>query len=306
MIAISTTWNYSENCNLRQVLSEISGLGIKSIELGYNFTASRLNETTLLLADFGINVVSVHNFCPLPPQNQFRRFFTNYYYLSSLDEAERKNAVFYTKQTIDTAAKIGAKIIIVHAGAIEIDSKYIKQLINLYNQGKILTEDAQKLREDFLHIRTAKKGPYIDAVLKSFSELVCYAKNMDIKIGLENRYYPNEIPNMDEAALFLKEFTDSGLAYWHDTGHAIAQERLGTIEKNCLLGNFGNYLFGFHLHGTRGLRDHLAPINGDFDSLQISTHLARKDLLKVIEAHQPTTSSELIETMQYFGQRGWL
>jgi sugar phosphate isomerase/epimerase len=306
MIAVSTTWNYSENCNLRQMLAEISGLGIKSIEIGYNFTARRLNELKAILPDFGINVVSVHNFCPLPPQNQFRRFFTNYYYLSSPDETERKNAVLYTKETIDTAARIGAKIIVIHAGTIEIDSKYIKQLINLYNQGKILTEDAQRFREDFLHIRTAKKGPYIDAVLKSLSELVRYAKNMNIKIGLENRYYPNEIPNIDEAALFLKEFNDNGLVYWHDAGHAIAQEHLGTIEKNSLLGNFGNYLFGFHLHGINGLHDHLAPIAGDFDFLQISTHLARQDLLKVIEAHQPTTSSELIETMQYFGQRGWL
>ncbi len=281
------------------MLSEISGLGIKSIELGYNFTASRFNDITLLLADFGINVTSVHNFCPLPPQNQFRRFFTNYYYLSSLDEAERKSAVLYTKQTIDTAAKIGAKIVIVHAGAIEIDSKYTKQLINLYNQGKILTEDAQRIREDFLRIRTAKKGPYIDAVLKSLSELVYYAKNMDIKIGLENRYYPNEIPNMDEAALFLKEFNDNGLVYWHDTGHGCAQEQLCFFGAETMFCDFSQYLSGFHLHDIIGLHDHLAPFTGEFDFTKLDNYLKNEKILKVIEAHHPATAYHIKKAVKY-------
>lgn len=306
MIAISTTWNYSENCNLAQMLSGIKKLGIKAVELGYNFTASRLNEITPILADSGISVVSVHNFCPLPAQNLFHRFFTNYYYLSALAESERECAVKYTKQTIDTAVKLNAKIVIIHAGAIEMETKYIKELIGLYNQGKIDSEEAGRLRKEILNFREEKKQPYLDSAMKSLEEITEYAFQKNIKIGLENRYYPNEIPNNEEIGFFLKKLSGKGLVYWHDTGHAMAQEHLGTMEKDSLLSNFGNYLFGFHLHGIKGLRDHLSPTNGDFDSLQVSEHLARQDLLKVIEAHQPTESKELIETMQYFRRRGWL
>jgi len=306
MIAISTTWNYSENCNLRQMLTEINGLGIKSIELGYNFTTSRLNELTPLLTETGINVVSVHNFCPLPPQNIFHRFFTNYYYLSSLVESERECAVKYTKQTIDTAVSLNAKIVVIHAGTIEIDTKYIKELINLYNQGKIHSNEAVSLKKEILRLREERKRPYLDMTTKSLDEIAEYASKKGVKIGLENRYYPNEIPNNEEIGSFLKKLNKGGLSYWHDAGHAKAQEHLGIIEKDSLLGDFGSYLSGFHLHGIKGLRDHISPLSGDFESSRISAYLTRKDLLKVIEAHQPVSNNELMETMQHFNMRGWL
>ena len=306
MIAISTTWNYSERCNLAGMLAAISKLGIKSIELGYNFTASRLNEITSLLAEFGVNIVSVHNFCPLPPQNIFHRFFTNYYFLSSLTENERECAVKYTKQTIDTAENLKAKIVVIHAGTIEMDTKCIKALIDLYNLGKIDSEEANNLREKILQLREEKKEPYLRATMKSLDEITEYAFKKGIKVGLENRYYPNEIPNNEESALFLKELHNRGLVYWHDIGHAQAQERLGIIKKNSLLDSLSRYLFGFHLHGIKGLKDHISPLSGDFDFSQISAYLTRDNLLKVIEAHQPTSSDELKETLGYFKLQGWL
>ena len=306
MIAISTTWNYSEGCNLADILTGISKLGIKSVELGYNFTVSRLNEIRLLIADSGINAVSVHNFCPLPPQNIFHRFFTNCYYLSSLEENERACAVKYTKQTIDTAVSLNAKIVVIHAGVIEMDIKPIKALINLYNLGKIHSEEANDLREKILQLRKEKKEPYLYATRKSLDEIVEYAFKSGVKIGLENRYYPNEIPNNEEADFFLKELNNKGLVYWHDVGHAQAQERLGTITKDSLLDSLNSYLFGFHLHGIKGLKDHLSPLSGDFDFSRISTYLTRDNLLKVIEAHPPASSEELKETLKHFTACGWL
>ncbi|MFA5305083.1 MAG: TIM barrel protein [Candidatus Omnitrophota bacterium] len=288
------------------MLTGISKLGIKSIELGYNFTASRLNKIASLLADFNINVISVHNFCPLPPQNIFHRFFTNYYFLSSLTENERECAVKYTKQTINTAENLNAKIVVIHAGTIEMDTEYIKALINLYNLGKIHSEEANSLREKILQLREEKKEPYLRATLKSLDEITEYALKKGIKIGLENRYYPNEIPNNEEAAFFLKELNSKGLVYWHDVGHAQAQERLSIIKKDSLLDSLNGYLFGFHLHGINGLKDHISPLSGDFDFSQISTYLTRANLLKVIEAHQPASSDELKETLRYFASCGWL
>ncbi|MDD4955666.1 MAG: TIM barrel protein [Candidatus Omnitrophica bacterium] len=305
MIAISTTWNYSENCDLEKMLSEISALGIKSIELGYNFTRDRLSEITPLLKAKDIDVVSVHNFCPLPTQNLFHRFFTNYYFLSALSKTERECAVKYTKQSIDTAANLNAKIVIIHAGAIEMDNKYVKELLGLFSQGKIETGEAAALRDNILKSREDKKQPYLDSVTQSLNEITEYAFKKNVKIGLENRYYPNEIPNNEETGVFLKKFNDKGLVYWHDTGHARAQEHLGITEKDSLLKSYGSYLFGFHLHGIKGLHDHLSPMSGDFESEQVCSHLNNRNLLKVIESHQPATSNELTETIRYFAKREW-
>lgn len=306
MIAISTTWNYSQNCDLRQMFSAIDRLGVNAVELGYNFTSDRLKETTVLLSDLKIGVTSVHNFCPLPEQNIFHRFFTNYYFLSSLVESERECAVKHTKKTIDTAALLAAKIVIIHAGAIEMDTVCIKNLINLYNQGKINSPEAIGLRDDILKLRESQKEPYLNSVIKSLEEITQYAKEKGVKIGLENRYYPNEIPNNEEAGIFLEKFNKNGLVYWHDTGHAVAQERLGIIKENSLLENFSSYLFGFHLHGIKGLKDHLSPLGGDYDFSRLSEYLKRNDLLKVIESHQPASLDELRQAISHFRAQGWV
>jgi sugar phosphate isomerase/epimerase len=306
MLAISTTWNYSEDCDLKHTLHGITDLGLSSIELGYNFTVSRLNEIIPLITDCGINVVSVHNFCPLPAQNVFHRFFTNYYYPSSPVEEERKCAVKHTKETIDTAARLNAKAVVIHAGTIEMDTKPVKELIKLYNSNKISSSEAINLRENILRIRRDKKEPYFDSTVKSLGEITEYAAKRNIKIGLENRYYPNEIPDNDEAEFLLKKFENYGLVYWHDLGHGLAQERLGFIGKNSLLDRFGGNLFGFHLHGIKGLKDHLAPLSGQFDFTQIAAHLKRNDIIKVIESHQPATAEELKETIRHFKANNWL
>lgn len=288
------------------MLNSIKTLGINSIELGYNLTHARFNQIVSLAREYNITIDSVHNFCPLPPNNPSRRFYTNYFYLSSTDAKERECAVVHTKQTIDTAAKIGAKVVIIHAGTIEIDSKYPKFLASLYNQNKINSIEGFALRNEIMKLRNEKKQPHIDAIMKSLSEITAYAAKANIKIGLENRYYPNEIPDMEEAAYFLEKFHTQGLVYWHDVGHAQAQERLGTLEPKSLPKCFNQYLYGFHLHDLKGLHDHLAPLSGDFDFMQLDVYLKQKKFLKVFETHQPASFDELKRAIRYFSMNNWL
>ena len=306
MFSISTTWNYTKECDLRQMLTNIKACGLNHIEIGYNFTASRLNELISLLDEFNVGVTSVHNFCPLPEQNPAGRFFTNCYYLSSLDENERKKAVFYTKQTIDTAKKIKAKTVVIHAGVIESKSAHAKELIVLFNSGNIESEKASEVRAAFRKERISKNGPYVEAVMKSLDEITNYAFSVDIKIGLENRYYVNEIPDINEALVFLEKFSHKGLLYWHDTGHSCAQEQLKVIEKDSLLNRLGKHLLGFHLHDISGLKDHLPPFTGEFDFARISPYFKDKKILKIIEAHQPAKPEEIQTAISYFKNKNWL
>jgi sugar phosphate isomerase/epimerase len=288
------------------MLTEIKACGLSSIEIGYNFTTARLNELIPLLEEFNIRVTSVHNFCPLPEENAFGRFFTNYYFLSALDDDERGKAVFYTRQTIDTAKMVGARTVVIHAGAVEFDGDYTKELMVLFNSGAIESEKAANIREILHRERTFKKVPYIEATMKSLDEITEYAAAMDMEIGLENRYYANEIPNNDEALTFLKEFSDRGLGYWHDVGHSCAQEHLMMIEKDSLLNKLGGYLIGLHLHDIRGLKDHLSPLAGEFDFSRISSYLEDKKMLKIIEAHQPSKPAEIQAAIKYFNAKNWL
>lgn len=296
MLAISTTWKYNPHTILKGFLAEVKDLGLGAIEVGYDFTSDRLDELASLLGDFGIKVTSVHNFCPLPSENFSRRFYTDYYRLSSLNEDERSLAVIATKKTVETAARLNARVVIIHAGVVEIDRGYTKNILAMYRDGKIGTEEYENVKEELLRLRELKKVAYVGAVIRSLEDIMVYAKERQIKIGLECRYYPEEIPNLPEAAYLLKMFSSRGLVYWHDVGHAQVQESLGICPQEAYLKQFSDYLYGFHIHDVRGLRDHMAPFTGDVDMLKIMKYM-KSDTLKVIEAHSPASSQEIKDAL---------
>ncbi|MEI8350444.1 MAG: sugar phosphate isomerase/epimerase family protein [Candidatus Omnitrophota bacterium] len=292
MLAISTTWKYNPHTILKGFLAEIKDLGLDSIEVGYDFTPERLDELASLLANFAIKIASVHNFCPLSGENLFKRFYTDYYRLSSLNEDERSLAVLATKKTIDTALRLGARIVVIHAGVVEIDRSYTRNILSMYRDGKAGTKEYENAKEELLRVRDIKKVAYVGAVIRSLEEILAYAKMYQIKIGLECRYYPEEIPNLEEADYLLKMFSSGGLVYWHDMGHAQVQENLGFVSHLAYLERLSGYLYGFHVHDVQGLHDHMAPFTGMIDMDRIMAYM-KPDTLRVIEAHPPASIQEI-------------
>ena len=299
--AISTTWNCNYRANIKEMLSEIKATGFDAIEIGYNFTSQRLKELISLIDTLGIKVVSVHNFCPLPPEVVLNRFPTDCYRLSSLDERERKRAVDYTKKTIDTACLVSSQSVVIHAGTVELKKEYTKTLLRLYNQGKLGTEEYQEAKEKLLADRETKRAAYLASVVRSLEEILSYAYTAGVKIGLETRYYPNEIPNIQEAEYLLDLFKDKGLVYWHDVGHAEAKERLGLTDHDDYLKKFADCMFGIHLHDLKGIDDHRAPFSGDLDFSKIIPYMG-DGLIKVIEAHPPATPLQIKDAIKRFSQ----
>lgn len=305
-VAISTAWNIDTRKNIREALAVIKKLGFRSIEAGYNFREERLEELIAASIDEGIEILTVHNFCPLPYEQNWGRFYTDLYRLSSPDASERMDAVDATRKTIDIANSIGAKAVIIHAGTVDIDNKYVKELFQLYKEGKRGSDEYELCLDRLIAERKAYKEPFMDAVIKSLDAITEHAIGCNIKIGLENRYYPNEIPNLDEAEYLLDIFGKKNLVYWHDVGHAAVQERLGINSQSeylVRLKSFKDYLYGFHIHDVKGLslNDHLAPFYGDIDFSEI-LHYMKGDVIKVIEAHQPATEAQVKQALTRLSQ----
>lgn len=292
MLAISTAWNSKTRPNTKEMLLEIRDAGFGAIEISHHFTAERLEEIANLIDIFDFKVVSVHNFCPLPPKPQLNRGTSDYYRLSSLNEEERKTAVEYTKKSIDTAKRLSVEAVVIHAGTVELNENYGGMLIDLFNESEANSEYYNELKQKFLKVRETEKGSYLEAVTKSLKEILSYALETDIKIGLETRYYPEEIPNFEEIEYFLNLFSNKGLFYWHDVGHAEANERLGITAHSVFLQKFSEYMLGIHLHDIRGLEDHIAPFRGEFDFSRITPYLSDK-VIKVIEVNSQVTSQDI-------------
>ena len=297
--AISTTWNFNAHPDIERALTEIKAIGLDAIEIGYNFSPQKLRELISLVDAMGIKVVSVHNFCPAPSEGRLDRFVTDYYRLSSLDERERRRAVDCTKRSIDTACSVSCQVVVVHAGTVELKKDYLRALLYLYNEAKFNSQEYRQAKETLLAARQAKRTGYLESVARSLEDVVSYACSAGVKIGLETRYYPHEIPNIEEGEYLLNLFKNKGLLYWHDVGHAEVSERLGIAPHSDYLKRFADCILGFHLHDLRGIDDHLAPFSGDFDFSKIAPYM-QNGLIKVIEAHSPATPQQIKEAIKRF------
>jgi len=287
MLSISTSWNYKPDMDFSVWLDEVQGAGIKAVELGYSLKRVQLEALIPLLEERGMAITSLHNFCPLPDDGPSPRHGSNYYRLSSLDEEERKRAVIWTQKAIDTAQRVKAPVVIVHAGTIELNDDSEKKFLSLYREGKKGTKDFEEEKDRLLKKRKELKSAYLEAVEKSFEEIMPYAQERNIKIGLENRYYPVEIPNYEEIGCFLNRFSPKGMFYWHDVGHAEMYERLTLTNQIDFLKSYEDKLIGIHLHGFDAIKDHLVPFAGDMDLLKIKPFL-KDNIVKVIESHYGT------------------
>ncbi len=296
MFAISTAWNYKSDGKIQEMLAEIKELGFQAIELGYRLKVPELRELISLLAKMKLAVSSVHNFCPVPDDYPSLRHPSNYYRLSAVDEEERKLAVKWTKAAVDTAGQVSCNVVVIHAGTIELENDPT-DMIRQYKAGQSDPAQFVRLRDQLLRDRENKKKPFWESVVKSLDEVIQYAQKRKVKIGLETRYYPTEIPNFEEIGYLLDLFPAEVMGFWHDIGHGEVNVRLGLVKNHrAYLDHYRNRLIGIHIHGVNGLKDHQAPFSGDFDGTSILAALS-KETIKVIESHAYATPEEIKEAL---------
>ncbi|KPK98438.1 MAG: hypothetical protein AMJ95_04170 [Omnitrophica WOR_2 bacterium SM23_72] len=296
-LALSVSWNVLRHPRAQDLLFEIKGLGFKDIELSFNLSEELLRDIEFHLQEIQMEVVSVHNYCPIPQGLKREAALPDSYSLSSLDEEERQRAVHFTKITIDTASRLKARAVVLHCGKVEIPDG-TRELIELYQRGAKNTSAFEDLKTAMVAQRQDSVKPFLDQAIRSLEELNEHAKERGVFLGIENRFYHREIPQLEEISLLLDRFKDSYTYYWHDTGHAEVMQRLGFFRHKDYLDLYGDRMIGIHLHDILKCQDHMAPSQGDFDFSWLRPYL-KKETIKVIEAHHPATATEIKKGREY-------
>ena len=262
------------------MLEEIRSLGFEYAELSHGIRISLLPGIIDAVDAGVIKISTLHNFCPLPMG--IDRPAPNVFQFSAENQRERDNAYRHSLVTLDTAARLGAKLVVLHMGSIDMKD-YTDKLVDLISEGKKETPKYEKLCEEASLKREEKKEAYVARAHEMLSRLVPEARQLGLKLGVENREALEEIPLESDLGFFFKEFSDPTVCYWHDTGHAQIKENLGFIHHVLHLESFADRLAGFHIHDVEFPgRDHRAPGTGcvNFASLQ---PFVRPEHIKVFE-----------------------
>src|SRR6185436_14912199 len=242
MYSLSTCWNSHRHTDGRAMLRELRDMGMEYAELSHGIRISLLPGIFEAVDAGEIKISSLHNFCPLPMGVD--RPAPNVYKFSADDRRERDSAFKHTVKTLDTAVRVGAKLVVLHSGSVDLKD-YTDRLLDLLGEGQGHTPKYEKLLAEAREKREAKKARYYENTLEMIRRIVDEAKPRGLKLGIENREALEEIPFETDFESFLKELRDPTVVYWHDTGHAQIKENIGLINHRDFLQARADRLYGF-------------------------------------------------------------
>ena len=291
MFALSTSWNAWRHISGKEMVEEILSLGFNKIELNFTISPEMFDQIMSIAEDGSLEITSLHNYCPFPSSEK-KRISPDMFSLSSTDEEERLLAVSQTLNTFESALRIGAKAVVVHLGYIKMRS-FTRELVSLLIRGKRNTEKYEKLLGKFKSVREKKSDLYFSAVCRSLETILNKMEGSGIGLGIETRFYGNEIPSLEEIGVLLDRYEGSSVGYWHDVGHARVKDVLGIDSEDEYLNLYCNKMIGIHFHDVAGVRDHKVPGTGNVDFSKLAPFM-KDNLIKVIEVHPPSTSEDII------------
>ena len=189
--------------------------------------------------------------------------------LAAIDESERAEAITQATRSIDLAAEVGARAVVLHLG-------HIGSVAGLPDDARLRTAfdsgvDAT-VRAELLRARSASVEPHLASARRSLVELLGLAAPRRIVLGVESRLNLHEIPLPSELPFLLDGLDPAQTGYWHDVGHVEVLHRLGYVGRDAWFNQPGVSVVGAHVHDTIGILDHRAPGRGDVD---LAWHLSK-------------------------------
>jgi len=237
--ALSTMWMMNRHRSLPEFFEAAQQAGFERFELNHFVSHEMVNGVKFPPEA----ILSLHAPCPTHPRTRDAE-------VSSLDKEERMIAVEAVAASIALAERIGAHVVILHAGHVEVNPELEKELRVLYNQGQRGSARYRDIQAELIEERARHAERHLDATMRALERIATLADHAGIRIALENRFFYNEIPSPDELALLLDEFAGP-VGFWFDTGHAYTLEELGFVHHREWLSGFGHQLLGMHLHDVK-------------------------------------------------------
>ncbi len=297
-LALSTMWGIGKFPNFADFFSTGKSLGFEAFELNHAVNSAML---------VGMNrdsyrIASIHE--PCPADISVAQLKERDWFISSLDEENRKQGVAAVKRSIDMAHDLGARAVIVHPGRVDMDTAPDEKLRQLYRAGKSSSADYGNIKEQFIAARKARAERNLEAVRRSLIELAEYASKRGVRLGLENRYHYFEIPLPDEVEYLLEIGYEDVIGFWYDVGHAQTLDRMGFIPHEEWLTRLASRIIGTHLHDVVGIDDHHAAGLGQVDWSLVTRYLPTNGIFRTCEFQNFNSADQVTGGVRWLEEKG--
>ena len=296
-VSLSTMWGIGQFNTLADFFDAARGLGFTRFELNHAVNSALLGNVHLN----GYKITSVHEPCPADISTAALK--EHNWLLSAPDQENRQQGVAAVRRSIDLARELGAEVVIVHPGRVDIDPALEMGLHKLYKAGQSNTPEYEQAKQRLVSARASQADANLQSVRRSLVELAEYAARQGLRLGLENRYYYYEIPLPDELDMLLDLGYEDVLGYWHDVGHAQTLEHLGFFPHREWLNRFAQRIVGTHLHDVVGIRDHLAAGLGQIDWDMVARYLPA-EALRTCEFQTFNSPQQVVTGVQWLVDKG--
>jgi sugar phosphate isomerase/epimerase len=284
------------------MLEEIAGLGFGRVELSHGIRITLVPGILQALDQGFIKVSSVHNFCPLPAgmvhpaPNLFEPS------APANHGHEQEQWLRHSRRSLDFAAQVGAKVMVVHLGSVRFfwfnPARRLRRYLNSH-PAVSLAEDRRYQRllaKSAARVRRRQR-PFWDQTRRSLEQLLPYASEKGVRLGLENRERLEELPAEADFPEFLKSLSQPEQAgYWHDTGHAELKERMGVITQRRLLEENAARLIGFHLHDVDEAGSDHQPIGRGRVDFKMVRQFWQPNHVLVLELNPRVSQADVVES----------
>ncbi len=304
-VALSTCWCSHRHTDGHAMLSEIAGLGFKKVELSHGIRLGLVPGILRAVEEGVVSVGSTHNFCPLP--TGVERAAPNLFQPSGPTEGERDLWVRHTMRSIDFAAQVGARVVVVHLGSVGFRWFHPGRRLRAWRErhpGILPAESAgfrrRLARAEVRWQRAA--GPWRARTIDSLRRVADHAVAKGVRLGFENRERWEELPRDDDFAALLAELpADYPGGAWFDCGHARIKEDFGLMEPRRWLERQAGRLLGFHLHDVDADgHDHRAVGTGRVD-FELIRPFVRPEHCVVLELAPDLPSEAVVASREALG-----
>jgi len=295
-VTLSTMWAIGQFQSLAGFFTAAKALGFAGVELNHAVNSAMLDGLNLN----GQRIASIHEPCPADLSTAALK--ARNWLISAPDEEDRQRGVAAVRRSVDLAHRLGAQVVIVHAGRVDVDQELEMAVVELYKQGQADGPAYARAKERLAAARAAQAGTNLRSVRRSLVELAAYAGRAGIRLALENRYHYPEIPLLDEVSVLL-EAGDGQIGFWYDVGHAETLDRLGFGPHEEWLRRYASRMMGVHLHDVRGLRDHYAAGLGEIDWDMVAAYLPAA-ALRTCEFRNDTTPEQAAAAIKFLAGKG--